>query len=198
MWHALPVPLKGFYQRRFAHEPQAERALLSSVGFTGAFAVCRTVTHAIKAGVGPFQNMSVGGRHLHHSTPGILGLIGIGFIWTQTAYTGDDAPPQWGSRITSSLFGICAALTLDEFALWMDLSDDYWTPAGRKSVDAAVLFGGLTSVVAIISAVADDNDVMPNWLKALGRFDISHSPGSPRPARAGSAPDGHGLPPAAD
>ncbi len=100
--------------------------------------------------------MSVGGRHLHHSTPGILGLIGIGFIWTQTAFTGDDRPPQWGSRITSSLYGICSALTLDEFALWMDLSDDYWRPAGRKSVDAAALFGGVTSIVAIVSAVVDD------------------------------------------
>jgi hypothetical protein len=171
------VQLKGSYQRRFAHDPQAERALLSAVGFTGAFAACRAVTHAIRAGVGPFRNMSVGGRHLHHSTPGILGLIGIGFIWTQTAFTGDDRPPQWGSRITASMYGICSALTLDEFALWMDLSDDYWTPAGRKSVDAAALFGGLTSIVAIVSAVVDDNDVMPSWLKRLGRFDIAHSPG---------------------
>jgi hypothetical protein len=189
------VSLKESYQRRFAHEPQAERALLSSVGFTGAFAACRGVTHAIRAGVGPFGNMSVGGRHLHHSTPGILGLIGIGFIWTQTAFTGDDRPPQWGSRITSSLYGICAALTLDEFALWMDLSDDYWTPAGRKSIDAVVMFGGLTSIVAIVSAVVDDDDVMPSWLKRIGRFDISHSPG-PRPTRAvDSPPDGHAVSP---
>jgi hypothetical protein len=187
------MPLKGSYQRRFAHEPQAERALLSSIGFTGAFAACRGITHAIKAGVGPFGNMSVGGRHLHHSTPGILGLIGIGFIWTQTAFTGDDSPPQWGSRITSTLYGICAALTLDEFALWMDLSDDYWTPAGRKSIDAAVLFGGLTSIVAVASTVVDDNDVMPAWLKKLGAFDISHAPGPPRAASADSSPDGDAV-----
>lgn len=186
------MQLKGSYQRRFAHEPQAERALLSSVGFTAAFATCRVVTHAIRAGVGPFRNMSVGGRHLHHSTPGILGLIGIGFIWTQTAFTGDDRPPQWGSRITSSLFGICSALTLDEFALWMDLSDDYWGPAGRKSIDAVAIFGGLTSIVAIVSAVVDDDDVMPSWLKKLGRFDIAHSPGpaiaKAVPARPENAP----------
>jgi hypothetical protein len=183
------VARKGFYQRRFAHEPQAERALLSSVGFTGAFAACRIVTHSIKDGVGPFGNMSVGGRHLHHSTPGILGLIGIGFIWTQRAFTGDDTPPQWGSRITASMYGICSALTLDEFALWMDLSDDYWTPAGRKSIDAAVLFGGLTSIVAIVSAVVDENDVMPSWLKRLGRFDIAHSPGPAVAAAKPAAPE---------
>ena len=184
----------GLYERHFSN-PQRERAFLSAVGFTTAFATARGITHAIKAGVGPFGNMSVGGRHLHHSTPGILGLIGIGFVWTQTAFTGDDRPPQWGSRITSTLYGICSALTLDEFALWMDLSEDYWTPAGRKSVDAAALFGGVTSIVAIVSAVVDDNDVMPSWLKRLGRFDIAHSPG-PAVAAAHAAPPEYAPAPA--
>jgi hypothetical protein len=171
------VSIRSYYNDHFAEESQCERALLSAVGFTGAFAACRGITHAIKSGVGPFGNMSVGGRHLHHSTPGIFGLLGIGFVWTQRAYIGDDRPPRWGSRITSGLYGVCAALTLDEFALWMDLSDDYWTPAGRKSIDAVILFGGLLSVVAIGSAALDDNDVMPSWLKRIGRFDIAHAPG---------------------
>ena len=77
------MTLRGSYNDHFADDPQCERALLSAVGFTGAFAACRGITHAIRAGVGPFGNMSVGGRHLHHSTPGILGLLGIGFVWTQ-------------------------------------------------------------------------------------------------------------------
>ena len=174
---------------RIAEDTQSERALLSAVGFTGAFAACRAVTHSIRAGVGPFQNMSVGGTHLHHSTIGIFGLLGVGFLWAQTAYVGEDRPPQWGSRITASAYGVCSALTLDEFALWMDLRDDYWDAAGRKSVDAAVMFGGLLSIVAIASAALDDNDVMPHWLKRLGRFDIAHAPG---PARRGSSSDGHG------
>ena len=41
------------------------------------------------------------------------------------------------------------AVTLDEFALWFDLSDDYWTPAGRRSVDAMLLFGGGLSVMGL-------------------------------------------------
>jgi hypothetical protein len=180
---------------RIAEDPQSERALLSAVGFTGAFAACRGITHAIKAGVGPFGNMSVGGRHLHHSTPGILGLLSIGFLWTQQAYTGHDRQPQWGSRITSTLYGVCAALTLDEFALWMDLRDDYWSPEGRKSIDAVVVFGGLVNIVAIVSSVLDDRDAMPHWVKQLGTFDVSHAPGPPH---RGSSPDGHGDPPAAD
>ena len=189
------MALKGFYHRHFEHEPQAERALLSSIGFTGAFAACRGITHAIRAGVGPFGNMSVGGRHLHHSTPGILGLLGIGFLWTQQAYTGHDRPPQWGSRVTATMYGVCAALTLDEFALWMDLSDDYWTPAGRKSIDAAVIFGGLTSIVAIASTVLDEQDRMPQWLKRIGTFDVAHSPG-PRVAPAAHATAEHAQAPA--
>jgi hypothetical protein len=188
------MTLTELYRRQFAHDPQAERALLSSVGFTTAFAACRAITHSIRAGIGPFQNMSVGGRHLHHSTPGIFGLLGIGFLWTQRAYVGDDSPPQWGSRITATLYGVCAALTLDEFALWMDLSDDYWTPAGRKSIDAVILFGGLLSITAIGAAALDENDVMPTWLKRLGRFDIAHTPGPP--ARSPS-PDNGARPPAA-
>jgi len=66
------MPERGLYQRNFG-DAQRERALLSAVGFTGAFGVARGITHAIRAGVGPFRNMSAGGRHLHHSTFGIFG-----------------------------------------------------------------------------------------------------------------------------
>ena len=34
-------------------------------------------------------------------------------------------------------------MTLDEFALWLDLQDDYWDKQGRKSIDAVAIFGGL-------------------------------------------------------
>ena len=44
------------------------------------------------------------------------------------------------------VFGSGAALTLDEFALWLNLADDYWNKQGRESIDAVVLFGSLLSV----------------------------------------------------
>jgi len=50
------------------------------------------------------------------------------------------------SRITSWAYGTGAALTLDEFALWLNLQDDYWTKQGRESIDAVVLFGALLSM----------------------------------------------------
>jgi hypothetical protein len=38
---------------------------------------------------------------------------------------------------------MASALTLDEFALWLNLQDDYWTKQGRESIDAIVIFGSL-------------------------------------------------------
>jgi hypothetical protein len=49
-------------------------------------------------------------------------------------------------EILAIVFGIGAALTLDEFALWLYLKDVYWANEGRNSIDAvifAVLLGGL-------------------------------------------------------
>jgi len=46
------------------------------------------------------------------------------------------------------LYGAGAALTLDEFALWLNLEDMYWARPGRESIDAIVLFGAL-SLIAI-------------------------------------------------
>jgi len=42
----------------------------------------------------------------------------------------------------SLLYGVGAALTLDEFALWLNLEERvYWTREGRASLDAILLFG---------------------------------------------------------
>jgi hypothetical protein len=37
-------------------------------------------------------------------------------------------------------------LTLDEFALWLNLEDVYWAREGRASIDAVILFGTLLLV----------------------------------------------------
>ena len=44
------------------------------------------------------------------------------------------------------LGGAFAALTLDEFALWLNLRDVYWERKGRESFEALALFGGLLAV----------------------------------------------------
>ena len=129
-------------------------------------AACRGVTHAIRHHIPPFHNLSSkGGTHIHHSTFGILGLLGIGFIWTQQVWTGHDEPPRWGSRITASTFGIAAALTLDEFALWLDLKDDYWDKQGRKSIDAVAIFAGLLTIGATGRSALKELGLLPKVLE---------------------------------
>jgi hypothetical protein len=135
----------SLYERHFS-DPRRERAFLSAVGFTTAFATARGVTHAIRAGVGPFHNISEGGRHIHHSTFGILGLLGLGYVWTCRLALGPAQGRRWPSRISAASYGIASALTLDEFALWLDLHDDYWNKQGRKSIDAVAIFGGLLTI----------------------------------------------------
>jgi hypothetical protein len=165
------MPGTGVYERHFSNA-QRERALLSAVGFTTAFATARGITHAIRAGVGPFGNISAGGRHIHHSSFGIAGLLGIGFLWTHQIFTGHDAPPRWGSRVTAASYGIASALTLDEFSLWLDLRDDYWSEQGRKSIDAVAIFGGLLAITAVAGPALDEVGLMPEIVKRLAPLDL--------------------------
>jgi hypothetical protein len=139
------IDAKALYRRHLS-DPRQERAFVSALGFTTAFATARGITHAIKAGVGPFHNLSEGGTHIHHSTFGILGLLGCGYVWTHQLAVGMNPDKRWASRTAAAAYGIASALTLDEFALWLDLRDDYWDKQGRKSIDAAALFGGLLTM----------------------------------------------------
>ena len=50
------------------------------------------------------------------------------------------------SGATSLVYGAASAVTLDEFALWLNLEDVYWAKQGRESVDAVVFFGALLSM----------------------------------------------------
>jgi hypothetical protein len=115
------------------------------VAFVVTFLVTRLVTRMIRTGRGPFRDNTVGGVHIHHEVYGIFLLLGAGAL--EFAY--QPAPP--GPQILATLFGVGAALTLDEFALWLHLDDVYWGPEGRRSVDAvlvAVIVGGLMLVEA--------------------------------------------------
>jgi hypothetical protein len=133
------------YREELATSPRRERMFLGSVGFFAGFGGARLVTHAIRRGVGPFRNLSVGGRHLHHLVFGIGGLLGTGYLWLLLVGT-DPTSARRSSRATAAAYGVASALTLDEFALWLNLQDVYWAKQGRESVDAASLFGGLLSI----------------------------------------------------
>ncbi|HYB27942.1 MAG TPA: hypothetical protein VEF89_15090 [Solirubrobacteraceae bacterium] len=156
----------SLYERHFS-DPRRERAFLSAVGFTTAFATARGITHAIRAGVGPFHNISEGGRHIHHSTFGIFGLLGLGYVWTYRLALGPSPGRRWPSRISAVTYGIASALTLDEFALWLDLHDDYWDKQGRKSIDAVAIFAGLLTIGVAGRGALKELGLLP---KALERF----------------------------
>jgi hypothetical protein len=131
------------YRKHFA-ERRKERQFISSASFFLTFGIVRGITHAIRAGVGPFGNVSPGGRHIHHMTFGIVGLLAVGYLWMLEI--GTASTQRLSSRLTSGAYGAGAALTLDEFALWLNLQDVYWAKQGRESIDAVVLFGALLSM----------------------------------------------------
>jgi hypothetical protein len=133
--------LAEVYRFHFKSE-RRERLFLASVGFLVTFAVVRGITAMIRAGVGPFHNVSAGGLHIHHLVWGILLLLLVGYVWLSEWGVGS----SWVSSLTAVAFGVGAALTLDEFALWLNLQDVYWEQQGRVSIDAVVLFASLLSV----------------------------------------------------
>src|SRR4030088_3644359 len=72
--------LKRIYGFHFRRE-RRERLFLASLGFLLTFAIVRVITHLIRAGVGPFHNVSSGGLHIHHLVWGILLLLVVGYVW---------------------------------------------------------------------------------------------------------------------
>jgi hypothetical protein len=134
--------LRSLYYKHFG-DRRKERQLFSTGAFFVTFATVRGITHAIRAERGPFKNITPGGRHIHHMTFGITALLTVGYLWLLEVGVDEQ---RRGSRITSAVFGSGAALTLDEFALWLNLEDDYWTKQGRESIDAIVLFGSLLTM----------------------------------------------------
>ncbi len=134
---------RAIYKKHFAANRPRERVLFASIGFYIAFASVRVITHAIHAGRGPFRDVSMGGRHIHHLVWGILLLLLVGYCWL---FQPSVHHPRTVSRILSFFYGVGSALTLDEFALWLNLRDVYWERQGRASVDAVLLFGALLSI----------------------------------------------------
>jgi hypothetical protein len=84
-----------------------------------------------------------GDVHVHHMVVGIVFALVSG--WAALAL---DPTTPW-VQILGVFFGIGAALTLDEFALWLYLKDVYWTQEGRASIDAVILAVMLGSVVVL-------------------------------------------------
>jgi hypothetical protein len=137
--------LREIYAARMA-ESRRERLFLAAVGFFTAALTVRGITIAIHNNLGPFHDVSMGGRHIHHLVWGIVLLLVSGYGWLLEVGTGGQGSLRWLGRLMSMIYGVAAALTLDEFALWLNLRDVYWQREGRESFEAMALFGGLLAV----------------------------------------------------
>jgi hypothetical protein len=142
----------GWLERNII-EPGKLPLLLALVSFVLTFLITRGITRLIRAGKGPFRNVSgSGGLHIHHVVPGVILTIIGGFGAVAGGQHG------FGSALAAVIFGIGAGLVLDEFALVLHLADVYWTEAGRKSVEMVVLTASLVGLLLIgFSPLGVDN-----------------------------------------
>jgi hypothetical protein len=123
------------------------RLLLASVSFFVTFLAVRLLVASITHHVGPFGYVEMGGRHIHHLVWGILLLLASGYANLAEVGLGSSSLSILLGRLLAMSYGIGAALTLDEFALWLNLDAmAYWSKEGRESIDAIVLFGSLLAI----------------------------------------------------
>ena len=116
---------------------------LMLVSFVGTFASARGIAYLLRGRgrVGPFRNVIVGRRHIHHFVPGIaiLMLSGGAAILTRN----ESIEPK-----LALAFGSGMGLTLDESALLLELEDVYWSPEGLLGVQITL------AAMALIAALA--------------------------------------------
>jgi hypothetical protein len=111
--------------------------------FATTFILVRSVTYALRERrtVGPFRNVRVGRRHIHHYVPGIV----IAFVAGTAGLLSRDERLE---PVLAVPFGIGMGLTLDESALLLDLEDVYWRREGLLSVQITL------TVIALLGALA--------------------------------------------
>lgn len=130
----------GVAVRGYVEAPRYETVLFNLLGgFLGSFALVRLSTWAIRDGRGPFRNVHIGGRHIHHFVPGILLAFTAG---TAGLLTDNDKLEQ---QLAVPL-GAGIGLTFDEAALLLDLRDVYWSREGLLSIQLSL---GATAILSI-------------------------------------------------
>lgn len=142
---ALRLPLDSFSGAVMGGGSRDVQMML--IAFLVTFGIVRGLVHLIRRGVTGklVGNIVVGSVHVHHLVPGIFLLLITGFA---SVGFGSELPEGlWW--LLPTMFGIGAALVLDEFALWLNLRDVYWSKEGRRSIDAVIIFATLLALVAM-------------------------------------------------
>ena len=130
---------------RHIQAPGKETHFLILIAFVLSFSFIRGSAHMIRAQVSwwPGNVETKGGTHVHHLVWGILLLLSMGYLGIST-----DLESPWFEFVAIA-FGIGMGLTLDEFALWLNLQDVYWSDKGRQSIDAVIVTTSLL-VIALL------------------------------------------------
>jgi hypothetical protein len=122
-----------------------ERALFNLFSsFLISFVSSRGLAHALRRRkrIGPFRNLMVGDRHIHHFIPG----ISLAFASGSAAFLVRDERIQ--SRLALG-FGAGMGMTLDESALLLELEDVYWSERGLLSVQIGLIFTALMGALSV-------------------------------------------------
>jgi hypothetical protein len=124
------------------------RLFLAAVSFVVTFVGARIVVLAILYHFVPFSWVTVAGVHIHHLVWGIVLLLVSGY--GMVAEFGTRATPLslFASRLISILYGMGAALTLDEFTMWLNIGQANWSLQNRASVNAVIVFAALLAIGA--------------------------------------------------
>lgn len=111
--------------------------------FSTTFILTRSVTYLLRnrKSFGPFRNVRMGRRHIHHYVPGIVIAFASG---TGAILTRDERLEP----LLAVPFGVGMGLTLDESALLLELDDVYWTREGLLSVQITL------TVMAVLGTLA--------------------------------------------
>lgn len=150
---------------------------VATLGFVVTFATVRGLTYSIHAGIGPFHDVSAGGTHIHHMVWGILLLLAAGYFRLLHDGSGAQTSSVWKGRLMAAAYGAGAALTLDEFALWLNMRDVYWQLQGWESIGAVLIFAGV-----LVTAV-----VGPPFVEAAARIVNAHRARAPQSGRVAIA-----------
>lgn len=127
--------IRRLYNDHIKKKKEEPRFLILT-SFTITFIIARLVVYGLTNHVlsWPFGYFMYHGTHIHHIVFGVILLLIAGFIRI----------PQFGQafiRLSSILYGIGAALVLDEFAMLIHFNPDvYLGPQGRLSLDAVFVF----------------------------------------------------------
>jgi hypothetical protein len=157
---SAPLPQETAHLLAAAEEAVAETAEVARAGyrevstrensmfnlltsFAGTFLAVRSITYLLRrrSSFGPFRNVRVGRRHIHHFVPGIVIAFAAG---TAAILSRDEDLEPW----LALPFGVGMGLTLDESALLLELDDVYWSREGLLSVQITL------AVMALLGALA--------------------------------------------